>query len=72
MSEEIRRVAANQVILGDTTFNQCIVEIVDERVVNYYCFEDEMPLTEWLGGIIELRHTEDGTLKAYKNGKVIK
>ena len=45
---------------------------MDDRVVNYYTFTDELPLTEWLGGTIELRRAEEGTLQAWQDGKVIK
>ncbi len=70
--EELRRVGAHYVLTESGTLQQCVVEIMDDRVVNYYTFTDELPLTEWLGGTIELRRAEEGTLQAWQDGKVIK
>lgn len=64
-----RRVAAHRVAVGDKELRQCVVEIQDGIVVNYYVFSDELPLTEWLGGLIEIKPDDDGFLTAYWNGK---
>lgn len=62
---EMRRVGAHYVISGDIVLHQAIVEIVDGRVVNFYEFDDELPMTEWLGDTIELRKNEEGMLQAW-------
>lgn len=68
MEEYYRRVASNEVIVDETVIRQCVVEIMNGRVVNYYHFQDELPLTEWLGGTIRLIKDKDGVLRAYQNG----
>jgi CTP synthase (UTP-ammonia lyase) len=51
--EQFRRIGAHEVHLPDgTILHQAVVELIDERVVNYYEFTDELPMTEWLGGTI--------------------
>jgi hypothetical protein len=65
---DLRRVGAHYVKVGGTTLHQAIVEIEDGRVVNYYEFEDELPLTEWLGDTIEIRRSADGVLQAWWKG----
>ena len=69
--EELRRVAANEVIIGEDKLIQAVVEIEEGRVVNYYEFRDELPLTEWLGGKIEIKRDDEGILRAYQNNKVL-
>lgn len=72
MMEELRRVGVHYVVTENGTLKQCVVEIVEDRVVNYYTFTDELPLTEWLGGTIELKRNEDGVLQAWHEGKLLK
>ena len=67
----MRRVGVHYIKNGETTLSQGVVEIEDGRVVNYYTFTEELPMTEGLGGTIELRYTEDGILQACINNKVI-
>lgn len=67
----MRRVGAHYIKKGDDIIVQGVVEIEDCRVVNYYTFSTELPMTEWLGGTIELRHNEEGILQAFKNNKQI-
>lgn len=58
------------VVLPDgSSLEQAVVEIEDGRVVNYYEFRDELPMTEWLGGEIRVLHDEEGILRAYWNNK---
>lgn len=58
----MRRIGFNDVILPDgTKLVQAIVEIEGNRVVNYYKFDGELPMTEWLGGTAEV---------IYKNGEL--
>ena len=67
----MRMVGVHYIKNGETTLSQGVVEIEDGRVVNYYTFTEELPMTEWLGGTIELRYTEDGILQAFINNKLI-
>lgn len=69
---EMRRCGAHQVILPDgSILQQAVVEIQEGRVVNYFEFREELPMTEWLGGEIRVERDEEGTLRALWNGKVI-
>lgn len=63
---------AHQVILPDgSILQQAVVEIQEGRVVNYFEFREELPMTEWLGGEIRVERDEEGILRALWNGKVI-
>ena len=65
----MRRCGAHEVILCDgTLLRQAVVEVADGRVVNYYEFRDELPMTEWLGGVIYVRRNDEGQLVAYHQG----
>ena len=69
---EMRRCGAHQVILPDgSILQQAVVEILEGRVVNYFEFREELPMTEWLGGEIRVERDEEGILLALWNGKVI-
>lgn len=69
---EMRRCGAHVVLLPDgTRLDQAVVEIVEDRVVNYYEFRDELPMTEWLGGEIRVELDEEGIRRALWNGKRI-
>lgn len=69
---EMRRCGAHVVLLPDgTRLDQAVVEIVEDRVVNYYEFRDELPMTEWLGGEISVELDEEGIRCALWNGKRI-
>ena len=71
--EAIRRCGAHQVILPDgSILQQAVVEIQEGRVVNYFEFREELPMTEWLGGEIRVERDEEGILRALWNGKYIK
>lgn len=68
----MRRCGAHQVILPDgSILQQAVVEIQEDRVVNYFEFCEELPMTEWLGGEIRVERDEEGILRALWNGKVI-
>lgn len=66
-----RRVAAHRVEVNGRTLSRCVVEIEDGRVVNFYTFTNELPLTEWLGGTITLSRDAERTLRAEWQGKVL-
>jgi hypothetical protein len=69
---EMRRCGAHQVILPDgSILQQAVVEILEGRVVNYFEFREELPMTEWLGGEIRVERDKEGILRALWNGKVI-
>ena len=68
----MRRCGAHQVILPDgSILQQAVVEIQEGRVVHYFEFREELPMTEWLGGEIRVERDEEGILRALWNGKVI-
>ncbi|MGP1465009.1 MAG: hypothetical protein ACTTKJ_05245 [Prevotella koreensis] len=72
MRDDIRRVAAHEVdVCGEELLHNAVVELSHERVVNYYSFADELPFTEWLGGRIEIRRDGEGTMKAYRSGRLL-
>ena len=59
-------------ILQDgSILQQAVVEIQEGRVVNYFEFREELPMTEWLGGEIRVERDEEGILRALWNGKNI-
>lgn len=59
-------------ILPDgSILQQAVVEIQEGRVVNYFEFREELPMTEWLGGEIRVERDEDGILRALWNEKNI-
>lgn len=69
---ELRRCGAHLVTLPDgRQLSQAVVEIEADRVVNYYEFRDELPMTEWLGGEILVRRNEEGLLQASWNGRAL-
>lgn len=67
----MRRVGAHIVITETETLRQAVVEIDEDRVVNYYEFRDELPMTEWLGGTINIVRDDEGILHALKDGRLI-
>ena len=68
----MRRCGAHQVILPDgSILQQAVVEIQEGRVVNYFEFREELPMTEWLGGEIRVERDEEGILRAKRKRKVI-
>ncbi len=68
--ESVRRCGAHSVVLPDgSRLIQAVVEIEEDRVVNYFEFRDELPMTEWLGGEIRVERDEEGILRAQWQGK---
>jgi len=68
----MRRCGAHEVVLADgTVLRQAVVETEEGRVVNYYEFHDELPMTEWLGGRIEVFRDEEGILRATWGEKIL-
>lgn len=55
----MRRVASSKVYINNEEFyNNHIVELFDSFVVNHYGLQSELPMTEWLGGVIVFLHAE--------------
>lgn len=53
----MRRVAASRVYINEKDFHtNYVVEIFSHHVVNHYPLQDELPMTEWLGGTIVIRN----------------
>ncbi len=68
--EDLRRCGAHSVLLPDgSELHQAVVELQEGRVVNYYEFRQELPMTEWLGGEIRVLRDEEGILSAFWNGQ---
>lgn len=57
--------------INGKTIDRCVVEIDNGHVVNYYTFDEELPLTEWLGGTINLLRDDTGVLVAEWHGHLI-
>ena len=69
---DMRRCGAHVVLLPDgIRLEQAVVEILEDRVVNYYEFRKELPMTEWLGGEIRVEFDGEGIRRAFWNGKRI-
>ena len=71
--EGMKRYAAHQVLLyNGTTIEQGIVELSDDGIViRSFPFLYEQPMTEWLGGVIEVKADEAGHLKASHRGRLL-
>lgn len=65
-----RRCGAHELVTEDNVvLVRAVVEIVADRVVDYYEFRDELPMTEWLGGRIDIKKDEKGVPRAYYQGR---
>lgn len=68
--EEVRRCGAHEIVVENSmTLVRAVVEIFADKVVNCYEFRDELPMTEWLGGRIDIKRDEEGILRAYHLGR---
>lgn len=68
--EEVRRCGAHEIVVEDNmTLVRAVVEIFADKVVNCYEFRNELPMTEWLGGRIDIKRDEEGILRAYHLGR---
>ncbi|WP_434504042.1 hypothetical protein [Prevotella sp.] len=54
MVDAFRRLGFHELKVSGEVLHQVIVEVVGDRVVNYYEFTDELPMTEWIGGTCEI------------------
>lgn len=63
-----RRVAVNRLIVNDETFVNCIVEICDGVIFDYFTFDEEQPFTEWVGGTWNVVKDAEGKMRAIRDG----
>lgn len=63
-----RRVAVNRLIVDDETFVNCIVEICDGVIFDYFTFDEEQPFTEWIGGTWNVVKDAEGKMRAIRDG----
>ncbi|MEE1092307.1 MAG: hypothetical protein UHZ01_04415 [Prevotella sp.] len=63
-----RRVAVNRLIVDDETFVNCIVEICDGVIYDYFTFDEEQPFTEWVGGTWNVVKDAEGKMRAIRDG----
>lgn len=54
MVDELRRLGFHELKVSGVVLHQAIVEVLGDRVVNYYEFTYEVPMTEWIGGTCEI------------------
>lgn len=54
MENQFRRLGFHELRVSGIVLHQAIVEVIGDRVVNYYEFTDELPMTEWIGGTCEI------------------
>ena len=54
MENQFRRLGFHELKVSGEVLHQAIVEVIGDRVVNYYEFTDELPMTEWIGGTCEI------------------
>lgn len=67
-----RIVAANRIITPDAGIVSLgVVELEDRTVSHVSRLDGEQPFTEWLGGTIAIKRSADGTLVAYKDGRLL-
>ena len=72
MAVRIRRCAANQVVtLEREVLAPGVVEMENGEVVACYLLRGEQPMTEWLGGKIEIKRDDMGVLRAHHQGKIL-
>lgn len=56
----MRRVAATRVYKSEKEFyKNHVVELFNSHVANIYALQGEVAMTEWLGGVIILLHTDE-------------
>lgn len=68
VSMEHRKIGVHEVKMPNGEYlEQAVVEIVNGRVVDCYEFREELPMTEWQGGMVELKYDRYAVLRAYRN-----
>jgi len=50
----MRRIACNYLIVDGKKLTNQVVELDGERVISYYPLEEELAMTEWVDGTIEV------------------
>ena len=46
------RLGVHAVCYKNRTYSQCVVETDGDRVVRWFHFDGELPMTEWRGGTV--------------------
>lgn len=68
----LRRIACHEIRLpNNQTLPMSVVEIQSGKVLRYYPLKEEQAATEWWKGLIQLKLQDDGSLKAFYEGKEI-
>ena len=67
----MRRIGVHEIICGEERLQQGVIELDGEQVKAFYPLREELPMTEWWGGSIELKRQPDGRWQAYRNGVFI-
>ncbi len=67
----IKRIAVHELLFGKEVLDMCIIELKAGVVTDYYHFEDEQCMVEWVGGTAVLDYDGDNNLRVYKNGRMI-
>ncbi len=67
-----RTLAANKITMPDMSYiRNGAVEIEGIYVTKAYRLAGEQPFTEWIGGEITIKQTENGKLQAYKDERLL-
>uniref|UniRef100_A0AB33IXY2 Uncharacterized protein n=1 Tax=Prevotella sp. GTC17254 TaxID=3236794 RepID=A0AB33IXY2_9BACT len=53
-SPRIKRIAVNRLLVDGVTICPAVVELQGERVLSFCSLTEELALTEWLGGTLQL------------------
>lgn len=67
----VRKIAANEVIADNNSFQPGVIELIGDEVVCAHMLDSEQAQTEWLGGILEIKKDINGHLIVYHNNKPI-
>lgn len=55
-------------IVDDEILVNCIVEICDGIIYDYFTFKEELPFTEWVGGTWSVVRDAEGKTRAIRDG----
>lgn len=67
-----RCIASNEVIIEDSVCLSLHVVVIESGIVkDYYPLEEEQQNTEWYRGTIHINKDVNGSLRAYREGKLL-
>ncbi|WP_028896113.1 hypothetical protein [Prevotella sp. HUN102] len=66
----MKRYAANEILIEGKAYSPGLIEVENGEVISWQQLEQELAMTEWLGGTVTVIR-ENGKLTAYKDGKKI-